>query len=1026
MQPFDPKTYNRVVLARYRDGGRPDEFDRYLLDLADSDDEQIDQRLEEVKRLWNNNKTQPPPIGPLVSALLAEHSKMIGLLTDGSSRRALRGEIEERRRRAAVERWVPVDRAIQQVYDAHQGIPLEMRQRIVEIGSAMGLSVAEVDAHVEKKMRSSGWQVVALNQVPELEPLPDAKARQIQQTLRKFQDTRQQELGDGAPARSLFEALGLQMDADPDACDSAIGHLQNQLNTQVRRDSAYGSAARQVLQLAQTNLGVSTIDRYRATMVHQVKASLEVEFKSASVDGRIDQQENQELLTKSALYGLTDSYANAAVSLLFKESQERGVPVARVEGARVEIILCVDCGAPDSIGSGQSQCLSCGNGLYRVCESCAKDVPRGNAICRYCGHSLLSALQVDAAVREGRNALAASLPAHAAECAARALQLDPESSEASALAAASREKISQAHTTWRTIREAINQQRLYAARGLLQRLVSDAQDVEDGGEVAGQVQSAVALGLAAVEARLRAAMAEIDSGRREALLSSVLELAIDSEEANRALAHMPPRPPEAVRAEIDGDAVVIRWQASPSPGVAEYIVTRRDGRAPISLEDGTRIVTTATTACTDGAVAAGNRVAYAVFATRAGAFSQPSVSAVLVTAFEAKDVRASVGDRQVRLSWQLPSPLAAAEVQRSDETGAERDVHVGNDGLVDNGLVNGTTYKYRVRLRYGDCVTSGVELVATPAESPRAVVLRGLETGPGGLLITWAPPSAGVVTVIRSSERLELQAGTEVSRLDLPGFGTLLPGAEGTASDPDGTDGFWYTPATVVGDRAVIGSSLRWTDIPAVTDVKARGTDAEVVITWAWPETVKHAMVLWREGEAPQGLDDPDAHRQHVSRAVQQQVGGGVFRLTRERQGTPLRIAVYGAQMRDGELIVGSRLVASSHASLDASAVRTPVTYDVRISGGFGRRSLELMLSGAEGLPEIVLVAKAGDVIPFSADDGQPIARIGGSGPSEVTLALGKLPRDRPLSVRAFLTTDGANSRFSLKEPSDLTKLILR
>jgi len=85
MQPFDPKTYNKAVLAKYRDSGQPDEFGRYLLDLTDDDDEQIEERLDQVLPFWNNNKTLPPPIGPLITSLINEHSFTQPVIIDGET-----------------------------------------------------------------------------------------------------------------------------------------------------------------------------------------------------------------------------------------------------------------------------------------------------------------------------------------------------------------------------------------------------------------------------------------------------------------------------------------------------------------------------------------------------------------------------------------------------------------------------------------------------------------------------------------------------------------------------------------------------------------------------------------------------------------------------------------------------------------------------------------------------------------------------------------------------------------------------
>lgn len=91
----------KVVLRPYRDGGSPDPFERYLLDLADDEDDLIEQRMDRVLRWWNNNKSLPPPVGPMISALVKDHHRLIGDLTDPTTRRDLADRLRTERDRAA-------------------------------------------------------------------------------------------------------------------------------------------------------------------------------------------------------------------------------------------------------------------------------------------------------------------------------------------------------------------------------------------------------------------------------------------------------------------------------------------------------------------------------------------------------------------------------------------------------------------------------------------------------------------------------------------------------------------------------------------------------------------------------------------------------------------------------------------------------------------------------------------------------------------------------------------------------------
>jgi hypothetical protein len=1026
MLTFDPKTYARDVLQPLR-GEKPDEFERYRLELSDDDDAAITKRLAEVNAYWRNNSTAPGTVGQVIKAMLREHNTLVGQLEAGNDRHQLRDRVQAAKAQANAAKWTTIDQALDQTYKAHSGIPDEIRDRITEIGKRVGLSEPEVQGHIADVMRVKGWKAVALAQVTGVEPLPEAKARQIHQVVRRFADTQSHETGNTSPVRSLFEALELQIDADANACTAATAGLEERLNKQVRRDSDYGAAGRNLVQQAKANLSTSDgIARYRATVVQAVKRELQPEFDSLAMDDAIDQQENAQLLRLAAAAGLPDVYAREVVNLLFKESAEAGRPVTRVEGERVEIILCAACGNPDAIGSGHNQCLQCGQPLYRECGQCHKEVPRGEAVCRYCGHSMQDAIQFDAALRDGLQALAAGRPEQASRNAAAALAIDPASIEARELATSAQAAAQRATTGWQTVREALHGRRLYAARAAVQILVAEGCDVRDGGEDPVQVQRQIADDLAAVDKRLEAARNETDDARRERLFADVLSQVADCDAAQRALSQIPPQAPSRLEAEVVDQSVHLRWAASPSPGVSGYVIVRGAQRAPIDRSHGERVGLTQGTVQVDSTVEGGLEVAYAVFAERAGSISAPATTAPLLTAFEATDVQATVGSGEVRLSWRLPNPRATVEVVRSSADGSVT-LAAGGDGLVDTNVINGRVYTYRVRARYGAQTTTGVDIAATPAEPPRAVTLQSLEAVAAGVQIRWAAPQTGTVNVLRSGKAPELAPGTEIRRGDLGSLGTLFPGAGGSATDPSAVDGAWYTPVTILGDRAVLGPPLRWTDIAAITDVQIRGTGDEAAISWNWPPEVRHALVLWREGAAPEGLDDPDAHRATVSRAALKEVSGGAFRITRERPSEPLRVAVHGAQMRDGELVVGSRLVLTSRASADPNLARAMISYDVKFKGGFRGKSLEFMLNGADAFPEVVLVARPGDVMLLDAEAGQAIARLGGNGGlAAVAVPLGSLPKERPLTIRAFLATDGAKSSYALRDPADLTKLTLR
>jgi hypothetical protein len=83
-------------------------------------------------------------------------------------------------------------------------------------------------------------------------------------------------------------------------------------------------------------------------------------------------------------------------------------------------------------------------------------------------------------------------------------------------------------------------------------------------------------------------------------------------------------------------------------------------------------------------------------------------------------------------------------------------------------------------------------------------------------------------------------------------------------------------------------------------------------------------------------------------------------------------------------------------------------------------------LEGVPPHPEVVLIARP-EIVPLRRTDGQPVVQLGGSDrPSEIDIPVSRLPSDRPLCLRAFLVADGSEGGWSIKEPEDLTSLVLR
>jgi len=348
--------------------------------------------------------------------------------------------------------------------------------------------------------------------------------------------------------------------------------------------------------------------------------------------------------------------------------------------------------------------------------------------------------------------------------------------------------------------------------------------------------------------------------------------------------------------------------------------------------------------------------------------------------------------------------------RKHDSSGREDTLSAESNGLTDRDLTNGERYTYLARVQYAGpsgepVITDGTVIYGQPVARPKPVTITGAEPTPQGILISFNPPPTGTVTVLRCNEQPTLTLGEQLDPLALQNLGTPVAPDTSGARDPDPQPGSrWYLPVTVAGTMAVAGEPYRCLALPGVTNVRAIDEGAAVRVTWEWPESLRAVLALWRTDRQPEGPDDQSAERQMFRRSEYKDHGGLTITAG---PGQSLFIAVYPATR------VGNDYHYGTSASRDARAAvtrvqRTDVRYEIRRSG-IRRKKIEIgVLEPGGAIPEMVVVARPGDLLPRQSNDGEIIARLGGSEPSTSTLDLDG--RARPLAIRAFLASSASTS----------------
>ncbi|MGV9251072.1 hypothetical protein [Streptomyces sp. NPDC003697] len=546
--------------------------------------------------------------------------------------------------------------------------------------------------------------------------------------------------------------------------------------------------------------------------------------------------------------------------------------------------------------------------------------------------------------------------------------------------------------------------RLAEAAAVADRLPPDSL-TQEARALAGHVRGKLAEARGTVDRARRLPPAEAD--RAWDLLEQAEAAVRDLPEIDAVRRGLAVCPVSGLTAAPDGAGVTVLWRPSPSmAGEPEYVLLRTERRPPRDVTDGTVLPTASprATSYTDGSPPACVPLYYAVAVRRAadpgGAPSPLVVCGPVVHWPEVADVRLHPGDRQVTARWTCPERAQAVEVTRTAPQGDPVRVAARRDGFTDGGLVNGATYRYRIRVvhRADDGLpvrTDGVRRTATPLAPPEPVTGLDVRHSGGHLLARFDPPPGGEVRLYGFDDVPPWPAGTRLPTRELPG--------RPIAARPDPL-GLRFAPpdrptlvlaVTVAGDRAVVGAHAA-AAVPALgtlTLTRYGGTGVTVVFDWP-PDSGGEVEVTWR---VPGGGADA---RRVVTRAAYRHEAG-------------VRLPVpdgTGVEVEVRPLAVLGELTAYGPPSTAVLAPRTDVDYRLERHGLPGRRTVTAVFTARTTVraERLLLVRSHGSVRPLEPADGDVLAEA-----VDVTLGPG---RDVRLSARLARGPGGPLRCFAVGE----------
>ncbi|MFF9351181.1 hypothetical protein [Streptomyces sp. NPDC014734] len=450
-------------------------------------------------------------------------------------------------------------------------------------------------------------------------------------------------------------------------------------------------------------------------------------------------------------------------------------------------------------------------------------------------------------------------------------------------------------------------------------------------------------------------------------------------------------PVSGLTAAGDGADVVVRWRPSPSTtGEPECVLLRTERRPPRDADDGTVLPLTSprATSYVDGSPPACVPLYYAVAVRRsAEPGSAPSplvVGGPVVHWPEVTGFHLRPGDRLIGADWTCPDRARSIEVVRTGPDDEEVRVDARRDGFTDGGLVNGTTYGYRVRVVYRTddglpVRTRGVRRAATPLAPPEPVTGLDIRLVDGDLLARLDPPPGGEVRLYGFDDAPPWPPGTRLSAAELPGRPIVTrPAPEGLRFAPPGRPTL-VLAVTVAGEHAVTGAHAA-AAVPALgTPTLTRHVGTGVAVAFDWPpDGGDEAEITWRTpGEAGE-------RRHTVTRAAY-------------RHGAGVRLPVEGGAGVEVEvrpIAVLGGLPAYGPPSTAALPPRAEVDYRLERHGLPGRRTVTAVFTARVTVraERLLLVRSPGPLRPLEPTDGHVLAEV-----SDVTLGPG---RDVRLSAR--------------------------
>lgn len=369
-----------------------------------------------------------------------------------------------------------------------------------------------------------------------------------------------------------------------------------------------------------------------------------------------------------------------------------------VGGVRREI-NCPACGNPTDREA--SACSVCAAPLSGDCPGCGTSFENGPSVCSQCGFKLSELIKGLQHIGEAENALIENNWSSAGRNLQYAHKYWPGHPKLKTmLRRAKRLEEVYAHYV-DTISDCVAHNQYYAALDLVREAAGRRM----------QLPTATTTHVEKTVADFEQKLADLQKGEVQPEYSQLAELTDcvrDSIEINHLMRRYPPEPPHEFFARVLDKRVHLTWDVSPSRGMKDYIVVRKQGSQPLTAYDGDILYEGHANSLIDKTAQPLTEYYYTVYSRRGGTFSETGVTQgpVLIVP-EIQNLRILPTDGGAHLTWDYNANIREVIIWRklggdAPETYGDG-INLENprlDGYTDSRLRNGSVYWYYVMAVY--------------------------------------------------------------------------------------------------------------------------------------------------------------------------------------------------------------------------------------------------------------------------------------------------------------------------------------